>query len=114
MRTSGTRLNSTSRSSMRSTSRSTRPSHIPSKRSDTIATLVDSLTSIIGFHLHGDDWIIAFDDEIEDLCRKAEEAFRTMLREHQGRGSTQLHEVQCKVYPIQLDQVIFPLIDQIP
>ena len=64
------RLDLAPRSLMRSTSRSTRPSHIPSKRSETIATLVDSLTSSIGFHSHGDD-----DDEITDLYPKVEKAF---------------------------------------
>ena len=76
VRTSRTRLNSAPQNSMRSTSRSTRPSHIPSKRSDTTATLVDSLTSNIGFHSHGDDGIIVSDDETEDLCPKVEEAFQ--------------------------------------
>ncbi|XP_050259221.1 uncharacterized protein LOC126704248 [Quercus robur] len=74
VRTSGIRLDSAPRSSMRSTSRSTRSSHIPSKRSDTTTTLVDSLTSNIGFHSHGDDGIIASDDET-NLCPKFEEAF---------------------------------------
>ena len=72
MTTLGTRLDSAPRSSMRSLSHSTRPSHIPSKRSNTTATLVDSLTSSISFHSHGDDGIIAFDDKTEDLCPKAE------------------------------------------
>ena len=75
MRTSKMRLDSTPRSSMQCTSRSTRPSHIPSKRSDTVATLVDSLTSNTSFHTHGDDEIISSNVETEDLCPKAEKAF---------------------------------------
>ena len=75
VRTSKTRLDSTPQSSMQSTSRSTRPSHIPSKRSDTVATLVDSLTSSTSFHTHGDDGIIASNVETEDLCPKAKKAF---------------------------------------
>ena len=74
MRTSKMRLDSTPRSSMQCT-RSTRPSHIPSKRSDTVATLVDSLTSSTSFHTHGDDEIISSNVETEDLCPKAEKAF---------------------------------------
>ena len=73
MRTLGTRLDSTPQNLMRSTSGSTRPSHILSKRSDTTATLIDSLTSNTSFHTHGDDGIIASDEKIEDLCPKAEE-----------------------------------------
>ena len=73
MRTSGTKLDSAPRSSMRCTSRSTRPSHIPSKRSDTVTTLMDSLTSSTSFPTHGDDGIIASDDKTEDLCLKARE-----------------------------------------
>ncbi|KAL4634077.1 hypothetical protein ACB092_04G171300 [Castanea dentata] len=76
VRTSGTRLDSAPRSSMQNTSHSTTPSHIPSKRSDTTATLVDSLTTSTGFHSHGDDGIIASDDKTEDLCPKAEEVFQ--------------------------------------
>ena len=58
---------------MRNTSRSTIPSHIPSKRLDTVATLIDSLTFSTNLHTHGDDGIIASDDETEDLCLKVEE-----------------------------------------
>ena len=75
VRTSETMLYSTPRSSMQSTSRSTGPNHIPSKRSDTVATLVDSLTSSTSFHTHGDDEIISSNVETEDLCPKAEKAF---------------------------------------
>ncbi|KAF3962701.1 hypothetical protein CMV_012822 [Castanea mollissima] len=73
VRTSGTRLDSAPRSSMRSTSHSTRPSHIPSKRLDTITSLIDSLTSDTSFHTHGDDGIIASNNKTEDLCPKAKE-----------------------------------------
>ena len=72
MRTSETKLDSAPRSSMRCTSRSTRPSHIPSKRSDTVTTLMDSLTSSTSFPTHGDDGIIASNVETGDLCPKAE------------------------------------------
>ena len=70
------RLNSSPRSLVRNMSRLTTPSHIPSKRSDTATTLIDSLTSSTSFHTHGDDGIIASDDETEDLCSKAEKVSR--------------------------------------
>ena len=64
---------------MRNTSRSTIPSHIPSKRLDTVATLIDSLTFSTNLHTHGDDGIIASDEKIEDLCPKAEEVSRDIV-----------------------------------
>ena len=78
VRTLETMLDSAPRSLVRRTSRSTSPIHI-SKRSDTAATLVDSLTSSTSLHTHGDDGIIAFDDKMEDLCPKAEEVPGKML-----------------------------------
>ena len=74
--TSGTRLDLAPPSSARSTSHSTQPSCIPSTRSRIAATLVDSLTSSTSVYTHGDDGIIAFDGETEELCPKAEEVFR--------------------------------------
>ncbi|KAK9995733.1 hypothetical protein SO802_020419 [Lithocarpus litseifolius] len=69
--TSGTRPDLAPPSSARSTSHSTQPS--PSTRSRIAATLVDSLTSSTSVYTHGDDGIIAFDGETEELCPKAEE-----------------------------------------
>ncbi|XP_075660535.1 uncharacterized protein LOC142630426 isoform X1 [Castanea sativa] len=71
--TSGTRLDLAPPSSARSTSHSTQPSCIPSTRSPIAATVVDSLTSSTSVYTHGDDGIIAFDGETEELCPKAEE-----------------------------------------
>ena len=68
-------LDSTPQSLVQSTSSSTRPSHIPLKRSDIAATLLYSLASNISFHTHGDDGIIASNNETIDLCPKAEEVF---------------------------------------
>ena len=72
-RTPGTRLNSAPQSSVQNTSRSTIQSHIPSKRSNTATTLIDSLTFSTSLHTHGDDGIIASNDKTKDLCPKAEE-----------------------------------------
>ncbi|KAL4634075.1 hypothetical protein ACB092_04G171100 [Castanea dentata] len=71
--TSGTRLGLAPPSSARSTSHSTQPSRIPSTRSPIAATVVDSLASSTSVYTHGDDGIIAFDGETEELCPKAEE-----------------------------------------
>ena len=73
VRTSGMRLDSTPPSFARSMSHSTQLSHIPSMRSRTATTLVDSMTSGTSVHTHGDDGIIAFDGETEELSRKVEE-----------------------------------------
>ena len=56
-------LDLASQSSVRSTSRSTKPNHMY------------SLASSTSFHTHGDDKIIASNDETTDLCPKAEEVF---------------------------------------
>ena len=73
MRTSGIRLDSTPPSLARSISHSIQLSRIPSMRSCTATTLVDSMTSRTSVHTHGDDGIIAFDGETEELFRKVEE-----------------------------------------
>ena len=108
-RTPGTRLNSAPRSSVQNTSHSTIPSHIPSKRSNTAATLIDSLTFSTSLHTHGDDGIIASNDEIEDLCPKAEE----VSRDDVVRTLDSAPQSSVRIRPIQLNQVIFPQRDQI-
>ena len=74
---------------------------------------MDSLTSSISFHTHGDDGIIASDDETEVLCPTAEEFFRDNVVRTSRTRFDSAHKVQCKVHPVQLDQVIFPQKDQI-
>ena len=73
LRTLGTRLDLAPPSSTRSTSRSTQPSPIPSTRSRTVATLAGSLTSSSCVHPHGDDGIIASDDNTEEVYPKAKD-----------------------------------------
>ncbi|XP_065637875.1 uncharacterized protein LOC111993195 [Quercus suber] len=69
--TSGARLDLAPPSSAQSKSHSTQPS--PSTRSRIAATLVDSLMSSTSVYTHGDDGIIAFDGETEELSPKVEE-----------------------------------------
>ena len=79
MRTSGMRLDSTPPSLARSISHSIQLSRIPSMRSRTATTLVDSMTSRTSVHTHGDDGIIASNVETEDLCPKAKRLLGKMF-----------------------------------
>ncbi|KAK9995729.1 hypothetical protein SO802_020415 [Lithocarpus litseifolius] len=87
-------------SSAQSMSRSTRPSHIPPKRSSTVATPAVPLTSNTSAHTHGDYQIIAPDDKTEEV-----EVSRGSVPTHAEASSIQNLFMQLRIYYTLIESV---------